>query len=313
MEESKQKQVKSKLKIKRNLKTKKTNSIKKDNTSNDAIPDTQQNIQLDTRHSISTCANSNSSDIISNFNELHCTIPIHETKTKKIHSELKNTNKIEDKVDILCDLMLITFVDIKEKMNILETKIEDIQKTIKDNSNQNGTLLNLNTNSLQFKRVENKEDYLNENIKNVIQQDIVSFIKQECLNHITEQTINELLYKKYDIYTFASNVIFDIQIKNDVKFIYSFAFQKNSSTIYFWNHENQKWEKMDQSIMHKLFDAVQKCVALKFNEYILSLQDNADFESKSSDFIEHGVNIFVDDYDKKHKRFKKLIFEKLSS
>ena len=236
-------------------------------------------------------------------------------KTETFRTDLQSEKSLEKKIHIMCDLMCATFQHLQEKMVTLDTKIDDVKKSILEtNTKLSTTIKTMHHSDVGgFKRVENKEAYLNDNICNTPSQDIVTYIRQTCVNHISTQNVLDLLYKSYDMYSFCADVIHEIQTQNNVHLFYAFAFQKNSNTIYYWNFGSNTWGKADQTILQHVFDAIQQGVACMYNELILSHAEDEDYDAKTSDYMEHSVNIFLDNFDKKHKVFKKLLFEKLST
>ena len=241
-----------------------------------------------------------------------CTCEPPETET--FRRNLQTESSLETKIHIMCDLMCATYQTLQNKMTALDTKIDDVKKSILEtNTKLSTTIKTMQHNDLGgFKRVENKEAYLNDNICNTPSQDIITYIRHTCVNHISTQNVLDLLYKSYDMYSFSANVIQEIQTKNNVQLMYAFAFQKNSNTIYYWNYCANSWSKTDQSVLQNIFNAIQQAVTGVYNELILNHEGDPEYDAKTSDFMEHSINIFLDNFDKKHKAFKKLLFEKLS-
>lgn len=211
----------------------------------------------------------------------------------------KSETTIDAKLNLLCDLMHAQFQQIQTKVNALEIRIGEINVQ----SNHSFGMCGLGNNT--SKRAESKEAYLNENIKNVVNQPIYVYISEKCKIHITNQHVYDILHKVQDIYSVAASLIQEIQEKNGVQLVYSFAFQKNAHTLYHWNNDNHTWEKMNQKHLQLLFDAVQKAIIGQYNNLILNEDEFEDFE------LENSIYIFQDDFDKKHKSFRKLIYEKI--
>lgn len=275
---------KGKIKLKRKLKA--TNSNKKSPTNSN-----------DTNHNKTTYP-------VSTHTPQHIDT-VHNNIEPRIYKDLapilqncKSETSIDEKINCLCDLMQAQFQQIQEKMIALETKIGEINT--QSNAFAMGGLGN-NTS----KRAESKEAYLNENVKNVVNQPIYAYISDKCKAHITNQHVYDILNKVQDIYSVAASVIQDIQEKNGVQILYSFAFQKNAHTLYHWVNDKQTWEKMNQKQLQLLFDAVQKEIISQYNNILLNQDENEDFD------VENSVYIFKDDFDKKHRSFRKLIYEKI--
>lgn len=221
-------------------------------------------------------------------------------KVESLLQDCKHETSIDAKLNILCDLMQAQFQKIHQKVDALETKIGEIQMQ----SNAFGTC---DFGSSTTKRAESKEAYLNENVKNVVNQPIYTYISQQCRKCITNNHVYDILHKVQDIYSVSASIIQDIQERNGVQLVYSFAFQKNAHTLYHWNNDHQSWEKMNQKHLQLLFDAIQKGIIGQYNDIILNQDENEDFE------VENSIYIFQDDFDKKHRTFRKLIYEKILS
>jgi len=199
---------------------------------------------------------------------------------------------INKNVTQLQEYCVSQFEDINAKIDKLETKTNV-----------------LNSSGPNFTKIDNKEEYLNKNIKNVINMDIENYLILKSKQHVKSQHIYEILNEKYDIYTFVATVIETIIQENDEKFVFCFPYQK--SIIYYWNNSKQTWEKMNQSILKEIFNSLQKVIISSYNSLIHKLQDENTFHKVSMKFMESGNFIFVDNFDKKCKIFKKELIEKI--
>ena len=191
--------------------------------------------------------------------------------------------------DQCCKIVKTESIDVK--LNFMRLDV-----TIPTNSNKNkcmetriGKLTQSNhafgLGNNTSKRAESKEAYLNENIKNVVNQPIYGYILEKCKTHITNQHVYDILHKVQDIYSVAASLVQEVQEKNGVQLVYSFAFQKNAHTLYHWNNDNHTWEKMNQKHLQLLFDAVQKAIIGQYNNLIMNEDENEDFEVENSIYI----------------------------
>lgn len=167
----------------------------------------------------------------------------------------------------------------------------------------------INSSGPNFTKIDNKEEYLNSNIKNVIAMNIDQYLIQKSKAYVKSQNIYDILNKEYSIYTCVVNVIESIMNDNNEQFIFCFPYQK--SIIYYWNNNNNTWEKMNQSVLKQIFNGLQKVIITCYNKLIQELQQENTFHKVSMKFMESGNYIFVDDFDKKYKLFKKELCEKI--
>ena len=205
-------------------------------------------------------------------------------------------NNINNNVNNLHEYCNSQFTQIHEKINKIENKTLNLQQ---------------NQNTHNFTKVTNKEEYLNNNLQNVISKDLCTYLSEESNNFITFQNIYDIMNETYNIYDFVCNVIHDIvNHNNDVKFLYSFPYQK-TSTIYYWNFEIKTWEKCDNNLLKKIFNTIQYNIIQRYKELIQKLQDENKFHINSAKFMDSCNLLFVDNFDQKCKIFKKSLFDKL--
>ena len=158
------------------------------------------------------------------------------------HDTLINLlNKLNSNVNNLQDYCIKQFEEIHSKIEKLETNVLSVQGS---------------NNSLNFTKVENKEEYLNNTMKNVIQCDIIDYLKSKSNDYITYQNIYDILNEEYNLYTLIANIIENILVENNEKCIFCFPYQR--SVLYYWNHEKQTWEKMNNDTLSKIFNTLQK-------------------------------------------------------
>lgn len=211
----------------------------------------------------------------------------HETLVSLLNTLNQNVNQLQS-------YCIAQFDHINSKIDKLETKTSV-----------------LNTSGPNFTKIDNKEEYLNTNVNQTINMNIDEYLINKCKDHINHQNIYDILNEKYTIYNFIISIIENIiNNNNNEKFIFCFPYQK--SVIYFWNHEKQTWEKLNQSMLKEIFNVLQKEIISCYNNLIHKLQDENTFHTVSMKFMESGNLIFVDDFDKKCKIFKKQLFEKIS-
>lgn len=212
--------------------------------------------------------------------------------SEKHDALLSLLTSINKNVDQLQEYCVSQFENLNSKIDKLETKTNS-----------------LNSSGPNFTKIDNKEEYLNTNIKNVINLDIEEYLILNSKDHVNSQNIYEILNEKYDIYTFVTTVIETIIQENDEKFVFCFPYQK--SIIYYWNNSKQTWEKMNQSVLKQIFNSLQKVIISCYNNLIHQLKDENTFHKVSMKFMESGTFIFVDDFEKKCKLFKKQLIEKI--
>ena len=201
---------------------------------------------------------------------------------------------------------------VDQKMNNLETQNNEILQFVHKLDScgfQSGACGGFNM-APNFSKIENKEEYLNENVQNVIQQDIFSYIKEQSSQYINKQHVYDVMNKSYSVYEFACNILHLIISENsELRCFYAFPFQKSS--IYFWNVHKQTWEKMNIASVKKVFNVMQCELILCYNNMVKEMQENNTFHMKSLDFMENSEYIFCDDFDKKQRIIKKMFFEKV--
>ena len=71
------------------------------------------------------------------------------------------------------------------------------------------------------------------------------------------------------------------------------------------------WEKISTNNLKQIFNIIQQQLVMTYNGLIKQLQQENKFHLKSAVFMENGGLIFADDFDKKYKDFKKILFDKL--
>ena len=244
-------------------------------------------------------------------------------------------NRINHNVDDEINKRFISKLDlITNAMNklacLVEERFDTLNKRITKVETQNDTIIGMVSNMEKkgmnfgssgdggegnlhcFSKIENKEEYLNTNITNVIDRDVITYLKEQSSKFINHQHVYDIMHQTYDLYEFVSMIIHCIISDcEDKKFLYCFPFQK--TVIYYWNMQKGSWEKMNTVLLKKVFNTIQYELVVCYNSLIKQLQDENTFHFKSQDFMENGNLIFCDDFDKKYKVFKKLLFEKICS
>ena len=217
--------------------------------------------------------------------------------------------QLNEKIDSLITLCNQKFAQFDEKLSLIDERHQQIEKIIHkiDNCGIQATSMSLMPN---FSKIENKVDYLNQNIQNVISCDICQFIREKAREYMSHQHVYDILQSAYDVYQFISDVIQHIASDIDnPKFIYAFPFQK--SVIYFWDSDKQSWNKMMNNSLKQVFDTLQQELVFCYQSLVISLKDSRNFHIKSHEFIENGQLLFRDDYEQHSKSFKKMLFEKI--
>ena len=213
------------------------------------------------------------------------------------HDSLINLlNTINSNVNSLQDYCIKQFEEIHSKIEKLETNTLSLQSS---------------NNSLNFTKVENKEEYLNNTIKNVIQCDIIDYLKSKSNDYITYQNIYDVLNEEYNLYTLIANVIENILVENNEKCIFCFPYQR--SILYYWNHEKQTWEKMNNNILSGIFNTLQKEIINCYKNLINTLKEENAFNQNATKFMETSILLYLNDFEKKSKIFKKQLFDKIKS
>lgn len=215
---------------------------------------------------------------------------------EKHDSLIKLLNTINSNVNSLQDYCIKQFEEINNKIEKLETTTLGIQSS---------------NSSLNFTKVDNKEEYLNNTIKNVIQCDIIDYLKSKSNNYITYQNIYNILNEEYNLYTLIANIIENILSENDEKCIFCFPYQR--SILYYWNHEKQTWEKMDNHLLSNIFNALQKEIINCYKNLINTLKEENKFHQNATKFMEMSILLYLNDFEKKSKIFKKQLFDKIKS
>lgn len=195
------------------------------------------------------------------------------------------------------------FKHFEDKFEHFETKIENRIGNI-ETLIQKIQIVNTKSNSeFNFTSIEDKIQYLNENIKH-IDNDIFLFIKDKII--FRDIDIANIISKKQNMLSVISEKLYNINKessnKNKTQFLYTYAFQKN--TIYFWNQDKTSWDKLTTVLFKELIEKIQKIIINKYNEYI-SKNDNIDF-------IEIGEYFYMNLNDKKVNDTKKLLFQKFN-
>lgn len=208
-----------------------------------------------------------------------------------------------NQLNILCTQQ---FEIINNRLSLLENKTNSLQSisSLSLNSNNN------NNNSINFNQIEDKITYLNNNIKNVINQSITQFIlDNNIFQFISESTIYDILNKNNTIYSASTNILIQFIQQHDTKFLFCFPFQKY--IIYFWNFNDNTWEKSNLKVLKNIYNIIQKFIIQKYNSIISELKQHSGFEIKQMQFIENGDLFFVDDFEKKYNDIKKQLFLQL--
>ena len=211
------------------------------------------------------------------------------------HDSLINLlNTINLNVNNLQDYCIKKFEEIHSKIEKLETNVLSVQSS---------------NNSLNFTKVENKEEYLKNTIKNVIQCDIIDYLKSKSNDYITYQNIYDVLNEEYNLYTLIANIIENILVENNEKCIFCFPYQR--SILYYWNHEKQTWEKMNNDILNGIFNTLQKEIINCYKNLINTLKEENTFHQNATKFMETSILLYLNDFEKKSKIFKKQLFDKI--
>ena len=166
-------------------------------------------------------------------------------------------------------------------------------------------------NSMNFTKVDNKEEFLNINVTNVISKDVILYLSEQSKNYIKHQNIYDILNKTYDIYDLICNIVSNINKDFPEKCFYTFPYQKN--IIYVWNFQNQTWEKCSNDLLKKIFNKLQYNILECYNNLIQKLQQEKQFHKKYVKFMESANLLFVDNFDQKVKLFKKSLFNTISN
>ena len=204
------------------------------------------------------------------------------------HDTLINLlNKLNSNVNNLQDYCIKQFEEIHSKIEKLETNVLSVQGS---------------NNSLNFTKVENKEEYLNNTMKNVIQCDIIDYLKSKSNDYITYQNIYDILNEEYNLYTLIANIIENILVENNEKCIFCFPYQR--SVLYYWNHEKQTWEKMNNDILSKIFNTLQKEIINCYKNLINTLKEQNTFHQNATKFMETSVLLYLNDLKKNLKYLK---------
>lgn len=233
------------------------------------------------------------------------------TKHDKIISSITSLHELVNNLNYNCNIMFNKLDNKIKKIEISNKKILDnIEKIkIEQNNNLNANVSFVNNNP-SFMNIDNKEEYLNKTIKNVPNTNINSYLRTKISGYINSHNIYDLLQKKYDIYEFSTNIIQTIiREHNDICCLYAFPFQKN--IVYYWNNNKNSWEKIGLTTLRSIFNTIQKCIINSYTNLIKELQENNEFNSKSSLFMENGNTIFDDGFETKNKIFKKMLFDKI--
>lgn len=215
---------------------------------------------------------------------------------EKHDSLIKLLNTINSNVNNLQDYCIKQFEEINNKIEKLENKALGVQSS---------------NSSLNFTKIENKEEHLNNTIKDVIQCDIIEYLKSKSNDYIKHQNIYDILNEEYNLYTFITNIIENILSDNGKKCIFCFPYQR--SILYYWNHEKQTWEKMNNDTLSKIFNALQKEIINCYKNLINTLKEENTFHQKATKFMETSILLYVNDFEKKSKLFKKQLFDKIKS
>ena len=216
--------------------------------------------------------------------------------------------KIQDCLLCLSEKCDKQFETLTTKICSIEDNFEKLQGVMNKLDNCGMSLPNSSGIMPNFSKIENKEEYLNQNIQNVIKCDLISHLRNESKSQITYQHVYDILKRSYTIYEFVAIIIQSI-ISEGPQCLYAFPFQKH--VIYHWNHEKITWEKISTNYLRQIFNTIQQQLVLAYNGLIKKLQEENKFHLKSAVFMENGGLIFTDDFDKKYKDFKKLLFDKL--
>ena len=182
------------------------------------------------------------------------------------------------------------FLQINQRIDTLEETINKLEK-----KNIGGGVPCSN-----FSKIENKIDYLNENI-NHIQGSVFDFISES--NFTNEDSVFSILKEEQSMYDIIIQFLYHLYKEQEISFCYVFPFQKN--TFYFWNHEKLSWDKMTQQILKNIFEIVQQKIIQLFNKLIVEKNPNLNHY----DIVEKGSLLFANNFDQKYQDIKKKMFQ----
>ena len=221
---------------------------------------------------------------------------------------VKSLLKIQESLTNLSDKCDKQFEILSTKVGTIEDNFEKMQGIMNKLDNCGMNIPNSSGIMPNFSKIDNKEEYLNNNVQNVIQCDVLAHLRNESKKQITYQHVYDILKRSYTIYEFAAMIIQGI-VSEGPHCLYAFPFQKH--VIYHWNHEKITWEKISTNNLKQIFNIIQQQLVMTYNGLIKQLQQENKFHLKSAVFMENGGLIFADDFDKKYKDFKKILFDKL--
>ena len=226
----------------------------------------------------------------------------------------KTTKESLHELHMLCSnqfgMITQMMTDVNTKINGIEKSILDLQenvKTIETTVHTNGVYGNGSGINMNFSKIENKVDYLNQHFSSKVTfplhyTNVMDFIYGET--PIKNEDIIQILKGNTTIYETCSLRIVelvDVYI-DQLKFLHVFPFQKN--IIYFWNHEKPSWDKVGNIELKKIFENLQKKMIQLFNQLIQREDDSI----LAIDIVDCGERLFDQNFDKKATDFKKLIF-----
>lgn len=227
------------------------------------------------------------------------------------------TQMIFDKMETMIEMMnnmdekfTMKIENVNTKMNELQDQIQSIVAMTAAGGGGQGPGGNIS-----FMKIENKEEYLNQYKPCCgFEGGFHNFIFQRSIEKHTDNEMMNVLYNNISLMEYIVEVIayiYSEQCEQNMKFLHVFEFQKN--IIYFWNEKDGKgWEKASVDKLKSLFDIVQKSLVAHYTQFLKTKRESSNNNIEQlMDIMEKSSAIYVDDFQKQVRNFKKLLFDKL--
>ncbi len=220
----------------------------------------------------------------------------------------QNTKEILQELNKLCSS---NFERLHQQLSEIQSSVQNLEKNMKNVEKRMKTIetkMVSNTSIHNIDSCENKIDFLNQNYSSnvLIHESLSSFMSK----HITFETkhVIDILKGRETIYNiccaqFVSMVHYH---KDEYTLIKILPFDKKE--LYIWDKDAISWSKIQKNELKDLFNKMQfKLIAL-YNQ----LNQNNDESMKDIDIVDCSGKLFVDNFDKKCRDFKKLLHEHLT-